>query len=472
MTRILLINPYPDRASGINDSTITPPLGLAYLAAVLLREGFSVRIIDANILSIPNEELLEEIRRENPAILGISLNIITAEPGCRLARAAKSAGLGAKVVLGGVTPTTDPAGTMRKAVADFAVVGEGEQTMLELARAIRAGSGDFSSIKGLAYRAGGEIVVCPPRERLTDLDSLPFPAFELLPPFRLYRSRARGSPAASVFTSRGCPFMCTFCNKSVFGNQTTLHSAGRVLDEIGFLVGRYGVRQIDVLDDHFTFDRDRAAAILDGIVQRGYKVFINLQNGVRADRVDEELIRKMRAAGVYKIGFGVESGDPVVLKRNRKALDLEKVLEASALAKKHGLLVYGFFILGLPGDSPASMERTISFALKMDPSVANFGIALPFPGTEMFEMVRREGRFLYDLGTDCFSGYNSGRAFFEMDGLTAADVEKAYKDAYTRFYMRPGKVLEVLLSTRSLTELKWTVHAAMASQGFRFTRGR
>lgn len=470
MLDIVLVNPYPDKAKAINEATIIPPLGLAYLAAVLRKDGFSTNIIDANVLKRKNEFVRDDIRKIRPRFVGISMNIVTAEPGFRLSRAIKEAGLDARIILGGVTPTIDPENALARANADFVVVGEGEQTILELVKKEQQADHSWESVKGIVFKDGTAIKKTSPRERIKDPDTLPLPAYDLLPPFRLYKTRARGFPVGNIFTSRGCPFPCTFCNKVVFGSNITFHSAERVLEEIRVLIKDYGVRQIDVLDDHFTFSRQRAIDILDGIIKRGYKIYLNLQNGVRADTLDEELIRKMRQAGVYKIGFGVESGDKDILQKIKKGLDLDKVIRVSQLARKYGIVVYGFFILGLPGDTKESMARTIDFAIKMNPVIANFGVALPFPGTEMFELIKKEGRFLDNVDIDCFCGFHKAGAFFEIGPTKKDDVEEMFKKAYTTFYFRPKKIADILMSMRSLRELKWMLDATLSSQRFRFRK--
>lgn len=465
MIDILFINPYPDLATGINEATISPPLGLAYLAAVLRDDGFSVKIIDANVLKIKNAKLIEEIRLMQPRFIGISMNIITSEPGYRLVQALKGQGINSKIILGGVTPTTGPESCLERANADFLVIGEGENTLLELIRREHEGNYSYDTVRGIAFRKNGRIIVTPPRERIMDLDTLPFPAYEFLPDLRKYKTRARGFPVASIFTSRGCPYSCIFCNKAVFGRKITFYSVKRVLDEIGFLIKNYGARQIDVMDDNFIFNRDRAIEILDGIIKRRYKIYINLQNGVRADTIDEELIKKMRLAGVYKIGFGVESGDKFILKKIKKNLDLDKVISATRLAKKYGMVVYGFFILGLPGETRESMEKTIEFAIEMDPTIANFCIALPFPGAEMYDIVEKEGNFLQEVDIDCFSGFYKGKAFFEIGPTKKEDVEEMYKKAYSAFYLRPHKLFELLFaSVHSFGELRWIIEATLSSQ--------
>jgi radical SAM superfamily enzyme YgiQ (UPF0313 family) len=292
------------------------------------------------------------------------------------------------------------------------------------------------------------------------MDDLPFPAYDLLPPFSLYKGRARKKPVGVILTSRGCPYQCTYCNSSVFGKKFRARSPENVLRELDMLVKDFGIRQLDVLDDNFTLDIPRAEAILDGIIARKYKLLINLQNGVRADRVNAQIIHKMKLAGVFKVGVGVESGDERILTSIKKRLSLDKVTEAIRLFRKEGILTSGFFIIGFPEDTRESIEKTIDFAIEANPTVCNFSLLLPFPGTEMYRELKAAGnlkdpdRLFYD------TGFLSGKIHHTSPNLTEQELLQYESLAYRRFNFRPGKILEVLFSIRSASELKWTFEAA------------
>lgn len=241
-----------------------------------------------------------------------------------------------------------------------------------------------------------------------------------------------------------------------------MRSAGNVLEEIDSLIKNYQVKQIDVLDDNFTLIRERTREIFEGIIEKGYDLAINLQNGVRADRVDRQLIKLMKKAGVFKIAFGVESGDKRVLKIIKKSLDLKAVLKATRWAKKEGITTYGFFMFGLPGDTKTSMQRTINFAKKMDPDIAHFGITIPFPGTELYEEIKRRGKFLVNVEEGLSYGFEAGKVFYTLGGLSPGDVQYYYKRAYRDFYFRPSKMVKTLFSIKSLDELKWIFMAGFS----------
>lgn len=460
MKSIVLVNPFPKDASGINESTVSQPLGIAYIAAVLEREGFKCYIIDANILRLDNDMVLERIGEINPSIVGISINVVTGWVGLDLSQKIKERYSDILVILGGPQANICVEENLISSRADAIVSGEGEITMLEIAKRYREGNNNiFRGVKGVICKDNNDIIVNEPRERIPDLDSLPHPAYHLLPDLQLYLTRARRKPAASIITSRGCPFQCIYCNKNIFGNHLIALSADRVIGLLDMLINKYGVKQIDIYDDNFTLDKKRTNDIFDKIIERRYDLAINLQTGVRADSMDRELIFKMKNAGVFKIGFGVESGSRAILKIAKKQLDLDKVLEATRLAKEAGIMTYGFFILGLPGETVATMQQTIDFAKKMDPEIANFCIAIPFPETELYEMVKKEGKFLIDTAKHSSYGFYGSRAFFEYGGLKETTLLRYYRKAYYTFYFRPKKIIRSITSIKSLDELKWFLGA-------------
>lgn len=365
MKPIILVTPFPKNASGINEATVSQPLGIAYIAALLEKEGFECHIIDANILRLENDKVVKKIIDINPGIVGISINVVTGLDGLDLTRRIKEKAKDILVILGGPQANICVEENLKSSGADAVVFGEGEITMLEIAKRYKENSQDvFKGLKGVIYRRNNEIIDNGPRERILDLDSLPHPAYHLLPKIQLYLTRARKKPAASIITSRGCPFECIYCNKNIFGNRLTFLSADKVIDLIDMLVNRYSVRQIDIYDDNFTADKKRVNQIFDEIIKRKYDLAINLQTGIRADSMDRDMVFKMKKAGVFKIGFGVESGSPAMLKIAKKELDLNKVLEARRLSKEAGIMTYAFFILGLPGEDAKTLQETIDFAKK------------------------------------------------------------------------------------------------------------
>lgn len=454
----VFINPLPE-GEGINEATLEPPLGLAYLAAMLERHGFACSIIDANVLRLPPRQVMERIPSDTK-LIGFYLNSFNYSSVLETTRLCREERPESVVLLGGPLASAAPEMVLSRIPCHGLVRGEGEYAIVRIMQNIAAGRDVFDSeVPGAAYRdsENGSLLMNPV-VRIKDLDQLPFPAYHLLPPLKRYKMRARKRPVAAIITSRGCVHRCTFCSKDIFKRKVTFRSPANVLAEIDFLVDRYGVRQIDILDDNFAHKRSHVESILDGIIQRDYGLAVNLQLGIRAEILDESLLVKMKRAGVFKLGFGVESADPEVLRLCRKPLNLRKVEESVKLAKKHGFVVYGFFIIGLPGETEESFQQTLEFARRANFDVANFMMAVPFVGTELYRMVEADGRFLIDVTQNIDSGFYGGKVFYEYGDNTAEDILRRYKAAYKEFYSLK-KNLKLLGTIRSWAELYWYLDA-------------
>lgn len=457
---IVLVNPYPYYATGINEATIYPPLGLASIAAYLEKYSFVCQIVDANILQLKPQEVFEKIKEFQPDIIGIYMNVVTAQSGMEISQLVKDH-LNIPVVLGGAFVPEKIDKLLLDSKADYFALGEGELTFLELCQ-----GKPLEDVDGLIYLKEGQLMYNKPRELIQNIDELPFPAYHLLPDLRLYKSRSRKTPVAPIFTSRGCPYKCIFCSssskKSPFGNRFRVRSPENVVDEIERLVKDFGVKQIDILDDNFTLYMDRADKILDLIIQRKIKVAINIQNGVRADRLTFNLVKKMKQAGVYKLGIGIESGNVEILKSIKKSLDLQTVRNTVKWCREVGIICIGFFMIGFPQDTEDTIKQTIDFAVELNPSLANFMTVVPLPNTELYDIVQKNGWFTQptdDHGTH--SGYYAADFHYKTPYIDKEKVLELQKLAYRKFYFRPSKILDMISDMRSWNEFRWTVAAAM-----------
>lgn len=455
MAKIILINPYPEYAHGINKAiTITPPLGLAYLAAFLEQRHHKVQILDANILEIKSA-IIETAFLFKPDLIGIQANIISYKAAIEVARRLKSLYPNTPILLGGPYSTSLPERILKNNPAvDAVVIGEGENTLLETAESLGK-KNIFEDIKGLVWHDNGLIIRNDERSLIDTLDEIPFPAYHLLPNLKKYKTRSRGRPVGYLMTSRGCPFRCTFCNGNIFGKVWRSHSVGRVMDEIAYMVGHYGIKQIDIFDDNFTFDKKRATEILEQLARSRFKLYLNLQSGVSVDSMDEELLEKMKRAGVFKLALAIDTADETIQKNVKRNVDLRKGLLLARKARSLGMVTCGHFILGLPGDNAETMERTIAYALEMNPHHAHFMICLPFPGTEIFKEVKQRGEFLVDVETGVDAGFFGQKVFFRLDGMKPQEVRSYFQMAIKRFYLRPAKIIDVLRTIKSFGELQW-----------------
>jgi radical SAM superfamily enzyme YgiQ (UPF0313 family) len=463
--RILLINP---GARLPIDTRTSPPLGLAYLAAVSEQRGDEVVVYDGDVEETPLAAGLAEFR---PQVVGITANTTQITAAWRDAALVKSV-CDVPVVLGGPHPTSLPAESAAKPFVDVVVRGEGEATWLDLL-AFWEGQDRGAALPlpdpqlpGITFQdANGGTIHTPDRPPIPvdELEALPYPAWHL---FKLARytnlqptvDHVEG-PSLPILTSRGCPYRCTYCSQ-IGPRRWRARSAGSVVAEWRWLVQEYGAAEIGVLDDSFNIDRERVLNICRRLVDEGLnRVPWIMINGIRANLADEEVLGAMKEAGCLRAAFGVESGNQAILDTVvDKHLTLDQVRSAFAAARRVGLETIGFFIVGLPGETEGTMEDTIRFACELDPVVANFSIATPFPGTDMYRTVRAGGRILAETWDDFV--FFEGKARFEMPGLPAELVERKWKEAYRRFYLRPGRILRTLARKETWLRLPRTARMA------------
>ena len=438
--KVLLVNP-PTERQLFGTGGLFLPMGLGYIASTLMRDGHKVEVADLTVHPCSVDEFKQRVARSAPDIVGFTAVTPTVKSAITYASAAKVAGA-PMVVMGGPHPTALPDEALRAGL-DVVVRGEGELTMAELA----ARPGDLNDIKGISFMRDGEPVHNPAREFIADLDSLPFPARELFPEMKLYKGQpvlGNRTPVGNISTSRGCPYGCKFCFKALFGRKYRARSAESVVEEWGVLIKEFGVKEITISDDAFTTDAARVHKICDMLLSRGYdKVPWTCSNGIRVNTATKDLMRHMSKAGCYRVAFGIENGDDEVLKAIEKKITLSQVREAVSNARAVGIKTTGFFMLGGPWDTVDSMKKTTDFAVSLQPDYAQFSIATPYPGSELFDTVRRDGKLLID-DWGRYDIYET-EVYFVMPGrFTREDVLRLNKEAYRKFYLNPRTVARKL----------------------------
>jgi radical SAM superfamily enzyme YgiQ (UPF0313 family) len=320
---------------------------------------------------------------------------------------------------------------------------------------------------GITYQAtDGKIRHTMERPSVADLDALPFPAYKYFKMDR-YSSLQPAIDAIdkgksfSMMTSRGCPYRCTFCSQSVMAEKWRARSPENVVEEWKHLVYDLGAQEIGILDDSANIDRKRLYHLSELLIKEGLhkKADWIMINGIRANLADEELLAKMKEAGCKRVAFGVETGDEDILESIDKRVTHDQIKQAFKNARKVGLETVGFFIIGLPGDNEATMEKTIKFACELDPIVANFSMMTPYPGTKVWEQVHRNGgRMLVKDWQDYV--FFEGKARFEMGETTAELQERKWKEAYRRFYLRPHRIAMTLMRKSTWQHLPRTLRMA------------
>jgi anaerobic magnesium-protoporphyrin IX monomethyl ester cyclase len=451
--RILLVSP----KSSVWSSRKHIHMGLGYLAGALIAAGYDdVTLFDAEAESEPLASLLAQKRHD---LVGISSPTPLIYEAWEAAALAKKQG--AVTILGGPHLTLMPDETMRRpeAEVDMVVRGEAEETLVEIVQAIEAtgqrgreGAGlhlpdePWGGIAGLSYRnLDGEVVHNPDRRLRQDVESIPWPAYHLFKIDRytnlqpLTDGLDPHARAYTLVTSRGCPYQCIYCSKPITGNTWRARSPEDVVAEWRYLVQEMGATEIGITDDVWNLKLDRAKEICRHLIAEGltHVPWITV-HGMRADHTDAELFQLMAQAGCRRAGFGVESGSQAVLDAIKKRQSLDDVRRAFEQAKAAGLQTMGFFIFGLPADTEETMEETIRFALELDPDLANFMIAAPYPGTELWEIARRDGR-LFSMDWRDYAIHDE-KARYELPTLPPELVERKWHEAYRRFYLRPRRI--------------------------------
>ena len=389
--RIALISPKWNKK--VNDY---PPLGLAYLAAVLEHAGHQVGGFDFGLEpDIPLEDDVRRVCAFDPHVVGITAMTSVYHSALEAATLLK-AYLGRPIVIGGPHPTVYPERVLAESpVIDYVVRGEGEETTLELVHALDGGNRDLHAINGLTYRLRGEIIANPDRALIDNLDALPFPARHLFDPKRYALSTPEGQPMTTILSSRGCPYNCSYCFKSIVGRTYRQRSPGNIIAELRQVVDKYGIRNFYFIDDLFTIDLRRLNAITEQFIAENLD--IRWQCLGRVDRVNPETLQKMHAAGCRRIHYGIESGNQEILQRVGKGIRLEQVRQAIRWTQEAGIAVKGYFMLGLPGDTEESMQQTINLAIDLNLDEAMFSLTTPFPGTRLWdELVKKKPETEYN----------------------------------------------------------------------------
>jgi radical SAM superfamily enzyme YgiQ (UPF0313 family) len=389
-----------------------PPLGLAYVASYLEKNSIKVRIIDIHAEKLPAVSLLDTVVN-NPAYIGITATTMTVVSALETAAVCRIKFPGAKIVFGGVHPTIMPEDVLKSPDVDFVIRGEGERPFLELIQ-----GKSLPEIPGLSYKMDGAYVHNPEGALIENLDTLPFPAYHLLPVKNYIPTLGsyKRLPAISLITSRGCPGKCTFCLGSYLGGKVRIHSTQYIIAEIKTLIKDYGIKEISFYDDTFTAFKNKVRDFCNIIINE--KIDITWPCFARVDFVDEDILKLMKKAGCHQIMYGIESGNDEILKNIKKRTSLKRAVEVVAMTKKAGIECRATFMLGNPGETQQTMEETLAFAKKLDPDIALFNITTPYPGTEIYAWADSNGY----LKTKDWSKYDLSNSVMDIPGLSSTEV--------------------------------------------------
>jgi anaerobic magnesium-protoporphyrin IX monomethyl ester cyclase len=455
--RLLLVNP-PSGIKLYQKSKIVaavmeaPFVSLGILAAYARAAGAQVSVLDLILSRAPSEDLEERLRQFKPDIVGVSFTTPLYYEALAIASIAKKHNPNVITICGGAHSTWLPEETLADSEFDMVCIGEGDITISELV------SGKLpETIDGLVVKKNGSFLHTPTRKLIANLDDLQFPAYDLYPIHRYKSTRltSKRDPVGFIETSRGCPYTCTFCSH-IFDRKVRSKSPERVVEDF-FYMRKLGFNDIHIKDENFTTDLNRAKRICEMLIQRGWDRPWSLPTGIRTKDLDREFVILAKRSGCYGVAFGVESGDENILAGVKKKQNLRKMAEAIDLCTRAGLETRGFFMVGLPGDTVETMEKTINYACSLNLNYAKATVTVPFPGSAMFAEYNAKGLIL----SKDWSKYSIHCApeVYKHGTLEWSVIRQYYSKFYRRFYFRPkyiaNKVIRGIADGRIVHDFKY-----------------
>lgn len=420
--KIMLIVP-PHTIPVGSEKRVSPPLGLAYLASTLLQNGYKVLILDSLIEGFENiyikddrltwglswQDIRKKIEVYSPDVVGVSCLFTEQRKNAyKLCEVVKDIDFSIITVMGGVHPTVMPEETLGNPYVDYIILGEGEEKFLNLLNYLNENK-NINSIDGVGFKYNGKIIVNPHKDFISNLDNIPFPAWDLLPMNeynkinKATRFPVKLHPAFPVIASRCCPGKCNFCSTHLlWGKKYRTRSSENVIKEIKYLVDNYGIKEIFFWDDNFAHSNKRIIDIFEGLKKIGISLPWSMSNGVALYSLNESFLEKIREYGCYKITFTVESGSKRVLKEiiHKPFTELEKLKPIIDKSKELGFQTAGVFIIGFPGETMKEIQETIDYAKELDFDYVGFSIAIPYPGTELYKECQEKSLFVKDFSLD------------------------------------------------------------------------
>ncbi|MCF7898290.1 MAG: B12-binding domain-containing radical SAM protein [Candidatus Omnitrophica bacterium] len=439
---------------------VIPNLGLGYLASILVSEGHHVDILDCNKCADSEAEFDQYVRKNEYDVFGFQVYTSGIVNAAVMMKKARQSYPGALIIAGGPHPSGDPADTYESLPdTDLVVVGESEKVIAKITGLSRKDLKNYdllAKIDNIVYRGANGNLVYNKVKFIEDLDTLSFPRWELIDPgsypMSPHGTFSRAYPTAPIITSRGCPYPCTFCTVSkIFGKRIRQRSVKNVLDEMECLDKKYGIKEFHIEDDNFTIKKDYVLEFCRGISERGLNIWWACPNGIRADKIDKEMLKAMEKSGCYSFAFGIESGSKRVLKKMNKSITLDEIEKKVSMVKKlTKIQVTGFFLIGYPGETVEDLEQTLSFSRKLKLDKASFSPVMPLPGSSIYNDWKKNIN-TERIEWDKFLYYQIVPGVSDIDeNLLAAYLKKAF----IGFYLRPRIIAETLIQVKTIHQLK------------------
>ncbi len=456
--RVLLLIPPTDLAKSYGGlrkfSNPQPSLGIAYVASSLRENGYDVKVVDAYVCGYDLEGIFNSIREFSPDVIGISVLTPSAEVVYEISRRIRTFSPGIKIVFGNLHASLFSDEVLTQNYADFVVHGEGELTMLKLIRSLE-NNGDLGSVTGISFRRNNNIVNNPPSPHIDNLDSLPFPAWDLFPMDR-YATDPRTQVKKDfvelqILATRGCPNQCTFCSSHTersLGSKYRMRNPKLVVDEMIYMYEKYGREVFSFMDLAFPLVKSHATEFCNEIIRRGYNKKFKWITECRVKPLDKDLLSLMKKAGCERLCFGVESGNNKILQSLKKNFTTEDVKKAVKMTSAAGLVADAMFMIGLPGETEEMINETIDFAKGLNIRYAIFNIFVPYPGCELYDTLNAQKKIRFKGWSDftSYPGFSGGIPVYVPDGLTKDKLMYLQEKAMKSFYLRPRFIFNEILN--------------------------
>lgn len=455
MKTLLLFMP-DDPENPRNYIALSPPYGLACVSSALKSNGFEVKLYDARANELNKKDILELIKAESPEIIGFSVASCNLSVINSFLPEIKKELPNVKIIYGGPHPTVEPISTLQNKYVDYIVIGEGDYTAPELWKAIQDNIPLFS-IKGIAFKNNGKVVVTERRELVKNLDSLPMADWDSLPIEKYFGQMSTKKNHIKLPASRGCPFQCTFCAvHNILGSQHRRRSPQSIIEELTYLYDNFGVRDVEFADSTLNVNNEWLKELCNELIKMNEKRKIIWDCNVRSNGINKELVQLMKKAGCVGGYKGFESGSPKMLKLMKKGETVEDYKKLVNIFNEVGIRLLGSFIIGMPGETKETIHETLEFAKEIKIFNASFNTPTPFPGTELYEQAKKEGFVVEDWTKFDFYGIS-----YVPNGFTREQFEMEFKKVNKEYYMRISHIIHTVAGIKSISSAKMYLKSGM-----------
>ena len=427
---------HPPRESSVWEKKLgskLPPIGLASLAGYLREQGIGVTILDALNLGLNEAQVLEYIREKKPAYVGITATTNMITDAASIAEKIKAISPGIVTIIGGSHVSAMPVETMEKfSVFDIGVYGEGEITLHQIMEADKINKG----INGIVFRDNGSVVQTADRDFIKDLDTLPYPAYDLLPDFPdFYRptpNNYSALPVAPIISSRGCPYSCTFCDRAVFGQKWRSHSIDYLISLIKHLQERYNISEICFYDDIFLIKKEKLYEFIEKKINRNIQFSWSCEG--RIDQMDEQMLKDMKKSGCWQINYGIESGSQTILETFNKKITVDQIWKTLRATKKAGLHSRAYLIIGAPTETMHTLKETRDMIKSVPLSDIHISFFTPLPGAALYKEI------IGEIDTEQYHSLNQYLISYIPPGVTEKALHEFMSSLYREFYLHPRRL--------------------------------